>query len=155
MSGDIIVSVQPSPETKAVVNIDTTKVITVQEGTLPGPKGDTPDKSVYAVRTLIADSSDLQIDASTATTFYIKLQSSVNITVVNWPNDGKSQRVALYFEQDDTGNHHVLSWPAGTKWSFSQVPVLTTNPNSVDCIVLDTFNGGATIFAGIVGLGYN
>jgi hypothetical protein len=143
-------------DTLKIINTpDNTKVIKVQEGSLPGQKGDTPDKSIYSVRTVVADSPSLVIDASLATTFYIKLQSSVNLTVINWPNDSKSQRIALYFEQDENGERNVLLWPGACKWSYGQVPVLTPIPNAVDCIVLDTFNSGVTIFGGIVGLGYS
>jgi hypothetical protein len=143
-------------DTLKIINTpDNTKVIKVQEGSLPGQKGDTPDKSIYSVRTVVADSPSLVIDASLATTFYIKLQASVNLTVINWPNDSKSQRIALYFEQDENGERNVLSWPEGSKWSYGTIPVLTPIPNAVDCIVLDTFNSGVTIFGGIVGLGYS
>lgn len=134
---------------------DTSRVIKVQEGTLAGAKGDSPNNSIYNVTTVIATDPNLVLDASVATTFYIQLQNSVNISVVNWPNDSKSQRIALYFEQDATGSRTVLSWPANTKFSFGQPPVLTLAPNSVDCVVLDTFTGGQTIFGGIVGLAYS
>lgn len=143
-------------DTLKVINTpDSSKVIKVQEGSLPGPAGKSPDKSIYTVRNVTADNQNLVIDASLATTFYIKLQTSVNISIINWPNDSKSQRVALYFEQDSVGERTVLSWPVGTKWSYGQLPVLSQDPGSIDCIVLDTFNSGVTIFGGIVGLGYN
>lgn len=156
--GTIVVTTLPSDSAGSTITVksltDDSKIIQVQEGTLPGPKGDSPDKSIYAARTIIVTDPNLVLDASTATTFYLKLQSSVALTISNWPNDSKSQRIAIYIEQDQVGNRRI-TWPAGTKWSYGQIPPLSSSPSAIDCIVLDTFNGGVTIFGGVVGVGYN
>lgn len=141
------VTIQPKPDTK---------VIQLQPGTLPGPKGDSPDRSIYSKREIVSDSPTLELDASQATTFFIRLKMDVQTIIVkNWPNDGKTQRIALYFAQDEIGGHNVVNWPDNSKWAYGQRPLLTSYAGAVDCVVFDTFDGGVTIFAGLVGIDYH
>lgn len=152
----INVTVTQRPEINVQVKYnDEPKVVQVTPGVLRGPKGDSPERSVYSKRDIVAYGPDLQLDASTGTTFVIRLKSDIDqLSVINWPNDGKTQRIALYFEQDEVGGHGITSWPAGTRWSYAQLPTLSVQPLAIDCIVLDTFDGGQSIFAGLVGYGY-
>lgn len=134
---------------------DEIKIVKVHPGAIPGPKGDSPDRSIYSARHIDSRGPTLEIDASQATTFFITIHMNLqNLTVINWPNDSKSQRIALYFQQDEFGARNVINWPPNTRWSFSQKPILTTKPHAIDCFILDTFDRGENIFAGIVGLDY-
>lgn len=152
---NVTVTTNP-PATVVVKPVAETKIVQVQPGTIPGPKGDGPERSIYSKKASVVDSTSVVIDAATATTFFLYLESSVtDFSIINWPNDGKSQRIAIYFKQDATGSRNVVNWPSNTLWSYGQYPVLTPKPNAVDCIVFDTFDGGVTIFGGIVGIDYS
>jgi hypothetical protein len=150
---NLTVITQP-PINVSVVQGGETKVVQVQPATLQGAKGDSPDRSIYSKREITATSSLLEIDVSLATTFVVTLQTDVEISITGWPADGKTQRVALYFKQDEVGNRKITAWPLNTKWSFGEYPVLTSAPNAIDCVVIDSFDRGDSIFGGIVGIAY-
>ena len=92
------------------------------------------------------------IDVSKGNTFVVAMNASAAIGFVNWPPAGRTQRVAVYFVQDASGGR-VAAWPAA-KWPDGQAPALSVTPGAIDCVVFDTFDGGATLFANLVGEGY-
>jgi hypothetical protein len=92
------------------------------------------------------------IDVSQGNTFVVAMDASATISFVNWPAAGRSQRLAVYFVQDATGDR-VATWPA-VKWPDGQAAELSPTPGAIDCVVFDTFDGGATVFANLVGEGY-
>jgi hypothetical protein len=92
------------------------------------------------------------IDLSKGNTFVVAMNANAAIAFVNWPLAGRSQRAAVYFVQDAIGDR-VAEWPA-VKWPDGQAPALSTAPGAIDCVVFDSFDGGATVFANLVGEGY-
>lgn len=121
-----------------------------------GPQGPTPDISVYNVDTDVSVSNGtLTLDAEGATTFFVTLDQNItSIQVNNWPDAGKTQRIAIYLKQDSVGGRVVTNWPSQTRWSYGVAPLLSTAPNAVDCVLFDTFDSGNTIYAGVVGQDY-
>lgn len=67
------------------------------------------------------------------------------ITVSGW-TASKDQTIKIRFQQDATGGRTV-AWPAGWKWSGGVVPVVSSGANKIDVIVLNSDDGGTTIFA--------
>jgi hypothetical protein len=91
------------------------------------------------------------IDLSRGNTFVVAMTANATISFLNWPA-GRSQRVAVYFVQDETGSR-LATWPA-VKWPDGQAPALSQNAGAIDCVVFDSFDGGASVFANLVGEGY-
>jgi hypothetical protein len=94
---------------------------------------------------------EVAIDVSQGNTFVVAMNAAAAVRFVNWPA-GRAQRVAVYFVQDAVGDR-VASWPP-VKWPDGQPPMLSTAPGAIDCVVFDTFDGGETVFANLVGEGY-
>ena len=80
------------------------------------------------------------------------MNASATLSFVDWPAAGRSQRVAVYFVQDATGGR-VATWPA-VKWPDGAAPALSLQPGAIDCVVFDSYDGGETVFANLVGEGY-
>lgn len=70
-----------------------------------------------------------------------------------WPAPGISERVTVYVRQDSVGGRVISGWPTAIKWTGG-IPVLSTTPNAIDCLVFDSLDGGATIFGNLVGQSY-
>ena len=97
----------------------------------------------------------LALDVSTANTFRVPLSQDLTaLSLTGWPAAGRTERVTIYLVQDGIGGHAVTGWPA-VKWSGGAAPALSSAPNAVDCIVLDTIDGGLTIFGNLVGQAYS
>ncbi len=92
------------------------------------------------------------VDVSLGNTFVVAMNASATISFLNWPASGRSQRVAVYFVQDATGAR-VATWPA-VKWPDGAAPALSIGADAIDCVVFDSFDGGETVFANLVGEGY-
>lgn len=133
-------------------------VIEVAPGTaqgMKGDKGDTPDIASYIKQDITLTSGNLVIDAKKASTFFIVLTQDVtSVTVLNWPT-GRSQRIAVYTQQDAVGGRTMTGFPVGTRWAFGLTPDFTPTPFAIDCLVLDSFDGGNTIFGATVGNDYH
>lgn len=67
------------------------------------------------------------------------------ITVSGW-TASKDQTIKVRFQQDATGGRTV-AWPAGWKWPSNIVPVMSAGANKIDVVVLNSDDGGTTIFA--------
>ncbi|MGD0564550.1 MAG: hypothetical protein ABSA66_15845 [Roseiarcus sp.] len=102
--------------------------------------------------TLAPIAGAVAIDLSQGNTFVVEMNASATLSFLNWPAAGRSQRVAVYFVQDATGSR-VAAWPA-VKWPDGAAPALSLSPNAIDCVVFDSFDGGETVFANLVGEGY-
>jgi len=66
---------------------------------------------------------------------------------------GAGASLTLYLVQDSTGSRTVV-WPSSVKWPGGTAPVLSTAPNSVDLVVMETFDGGTTWYANLAGKNY-
>lgn len=97
----------------------------------------------------------IALDLSRATTFRVLLTDDVAaIGITGFATPGEAVRVTIYFVQDATGGRSIAGWPAEVAWTGG-APLLTPTPGAVDCVVLDTLDGGATIYGNLVGLAYS
>lgn len=65
---------------------------------------------------------------------------------------GAAFSARLVLRQDSVGSR-LVTWPSGTKWTFGVAPSLSTAANSIDEVVLTTFDGGTTVFGDFVAKG--
>ena len=158
---DIVTLIQNDIVT--VTNLPNKDIVTIADNSLrgpqgiQGPQGDAPEVSVYNSVNAILIDNVLSIDASEATTFLVNLDQNIdNIEIIDWPPEGKTQRVVIYFQQAADGGFVVSqdAWPEGTIWNEGAKPSFLTDVGTVGCIVLDTFDGGQRIFGNIVGYNY-
>lgn len=115
-------------------------------------------KRFIGFKTSVATSVDgiLTIDCKKSNIFKVNLHENINtIEFKRWPTTGYSERVTIYFDQDDVGNRTVSGWPASIRWPDGQVPEGSVAANSIDCYVFDSFDAGETIFGNIVGQNYS
>ena len=62
---------------------------------------------------------------------------------------GAAFSLRLILRQDSPGSRSV-AWPAGTKWTLGAAPTLSTPANSIDEVVLMTYDGGTSFFGDFV-----
>lgn len=118
-----------------------------------GPKGEPPKVSVYDAANVTPDGDGkLDLDLEFATTWVVALDKNVtDLNLLNIPV-GRSQRIAIYFVQDSAGNRTVTGWPISTRWPSGFTPILSTDPGSVDCVVIDSVSG--LFFGALVALDF-
>jgi len=97
-------------------------------------------------------SGAVAIDCSQANTFAFLLEGAAAFSFVNWPAAGRDQRVVVYCVQDAAGGRAARF--ASVKWPDGATPELSSAPGAVDCLVFDSFDGGATIYGNLVGGDY-
>lgn len=122
----------------------------------PGPAGNFTNEGPFylTAQPLNSVAGVLTIDLSECNTFVVNLTESITSVVFqNWPTGPATQRIALYFHQS-VGGHTVTGFPAGTKWAFRTRYEASLSPDSWDLVFVDSFDGGATLFAAVVGLDY-
>lgn len=122
----------------------------------PGPAGSFSNEGPFYLTALPLTpvAGVLTVDLSECNTFVVNLNQNITSVVFqNWPTGPATQRVALYFNQG-AGGYTVNGFPAGTKWAFRTRYEASLSPNSWDLVFVDSFDGGATIFAAVVGLDY-
>jgi hypothetical protein len=61
--------------------------------------------------------------------------------------------LTLYLEQDASGGR-TMPWPSSVLWPGGEAPELSTAGGSIDIVVMETFDGGASLFANLAGLAY-
>lgn len=99
-----------------------------------------------AVATLSIAAGILAIDVSAAPVSTVSLGSNItSITVTGW-TASKATTHVLRLTQDGTGGRTV-AWPAGWKWSYGVAPTMTATANKTDIVVLQSDDGGTTIYA--------
>jgi hypothetical protein len=142
-----------------VIELPSQDIVYINDASIPGPKGEpgaSPTRSSYNHENVSLVSGTLTLDASNGSSFFVTLTESVSsVNIDNWPPAGQSQVLRIYFQQDSNGSHNITGWPAGTKWNQGTLPVLTSTGHAIDCIVLDSFDQGNTIFATMVGYNYS
>ena len=96
----------------------------------------------------------LTLPVSVANTFSVRLDQDVTqVEFVGWP-EGVSERVVLYLEQGPGGPYTVDGWPYGTLSPGGVKPTLTAAPGAVDALVLDTVDGGDTVYLNVIAYDY-
>lgn len=87
------------------------------------------------------------INAGTADIHRLLLDAAtVTITLTGWPASGTYKVIRVVAVQDATGGR-VFAWPA----AVVNPPTLSTAANATDTIDLETWDGGATVFAAFAG----
>lgn len=73
-----------------------------------------------------------------------------NVTAVNvtWGTGARS--FTLYVIQDGTGGR-TWAWPAAWKWSGGFKPTISSAAGAMDVYVVQTYDGGSTVLAGVGG----
>lgn len=133
-------------------------ILIVQDQTLVGPAGVSPSISLYNKATVNIVGGVLTLSATTASTFFVPVDQDIDSIVISgWPAAGKSQVIRVYFQQNVIGGHVINSgaFPVGSKFPDGAPPTLSSGANKIDCMVFDTFDQGATIFATMVGYNYS
>lgn len=87
-----------------------------------------------------------------ARTILVDLTGSV--TSVALPTFTGDRRIVVYLRQGSTGGRSIAGWPSAIQWPDAQAPDLSLAAHSIDCLVLDVMDGGASIFGNLVGAGY-
>jgi len=97
--------------------------------------------------------TSLTIDASSSSGWIKTITLTGNCTfTLTGATSGRATVLELILSQDATGSR-VVTWPASVKWSGG-APTLSTAANSVDRIVLTTYNAGTTWYADLIGKAY-
>jgi len=132
-----------TPSTGTGTSSDTTTAY-VQSGAL-----------ITGVKSVRAASGVLALTVSLVNTFELTLDQNVtSVTVDSWPSSNKSERVVLYVTQGPEGPYTITGWPDGTLTASGAPIELTPRVGAVDCIVIDTPDGGDTLFANLIGSDY-
>lgn len=87
----------------------------------------------------------LTLDLSSASLFYVILNSAVSITLTNVPASPSVHSFTLQFVADGTAR--AVIWPAGTRWAGGTIPTPTSTLNKVDTFTFMTHDGGTNWFA--------
>jgi hypothetical protein len=75
----------------------------------------------------------LDIDCTESNVFTVAMDETVTTFNLNTPAQG--QTVNIFFTQDATGSR-LITWPASFKWPGGITPVLSTNSNAIDILVI-------------------
>jgi hypothetical protein len=108
-------------------------------------------------RALLKDCGEVKQDvtASATTTIdytagqIVALSHGTNITtfsVTNWPPTGNLGWIRIFRIKDNSGTARTIAWPTITWTGGDTEPTLTSTANAVDHILLETYDGGTTIY---------
>jgi hypothetical protein len=75
----------------------------------------------------------LGVDCTESNVFTVAMDETV--TTFNLTSPAQGQTVNIFFTQDVTGSR-LITWPASFKWPGGTVPVLSTNSNAIDILVI-------------------
>jgi hypothetical protein len=87
----------------------------------------------------------LTLDLSSASLFYVTLNSAVTITLTNIPTSPRVHSFTLQFVGDSTAR--TVTWPTNTRWAGGTPPTPTSALNKVDTFTFLTHDGGSNWFA--------
>ncbi len=104
--------------------------------------------SVSEVPTTVAFSATPTFDLSAGTNQKLGALTGdvTSITVSGW--SGYDQTVKIRFTQDGSGGHTV-AFPGGWRWAGGTAPAVATGANKVTTVILNSDDGGTTIFASL------
>lgn len=103
---------------------------------------------------IVPNAGEVVIDYARGTYQNLILSADVtSMTVINWPQIGKTGRLILQVTQ--LGNFAIDAWPDGTVWSDGGgEPTISTGAGKRDIYVLTTASHGAEIFGNVIGQDY-
>lgn len=82
----------------------------------------------------------------------VSLTANATIAVSNWPASGLWARLVL--DISNTGAFNITAWPTGSIYAGGTAPTITSGAGKRDKIILDTSDGGTTVFVSIAGQDY-
>lgn len=91
----------------------------------------------------------LTLNLSTATLFYVTLNSTTSVIFSNPPSSPKVFSFTLQLVGN--GSSYTITWPASVKWSDGIAPAITTTNGKIDTLTFMTHNGGTTWFGFVSG----
>jgi hypothetical protein len=97
-------------------------------------------------------SGSTTVDLGNGNVQFLTLVGDVTDWTINGATNGVACSAELFLIQDGTGSRTATlnSW----KWQGGIVPTLSSSPSAVDRFVIITLDGGATIYADVIGLAY-
>jgi hypothetical protein len=100
--------------------------------------------------TVVSETNDdplILIDASQGSLYHIVLSQNASVSFVNFSASSQySQRITIYLQQDSEGNSSITQWPANVLWNDGSAPQINAAAFAYTRIMLDTVDGGTTIF---------
>lgn len=101
-------------------------------------------------QTVTSSSGAVTIDFTSGNHASLTLSENVtSITLSNPTATGKVCPCLLRVVQDSTPR--TITWPASVKWAGGTAPTLSTGSGDIDLFVLQTWDGGTSYYASIVG----
>ena len=109
----------------------------------------------YAIKhsILTQSSGTVDLDHTTANSFFFVLTENATITLSNPPATGNLGQIIVRIKQDGAGGAHTVAWPASVTWAGGSIPVMTTGNNTIDKYTLTTDDAG-TLWFGEFGQAY-
>jgi len=98
-------------------------------------------------------SGGVTLNITNSSTFSITLTGNVTFSF-NGSTPGSDYSVNVLLLQDATGSRTV-AWPGSVKWAAGTPAVLSTNPNKLDLVTLQTFDSGTTWYGTLTGNGFS
>lgn len=142
----------------SVINFSGPSVEVVEDTVTPGvftititgtAGGSATDETIYTYATV--DGTET-INANVYKNYVVNLNQNwtFTLTPIIVENQGYKHSVYLYLKQDSTGGR-TITWPSSISWDVSQEPILTTSPNKMDIVYLETIDGGTTWIGSQIG----
>jgi hypothetical protein len=144
-----------TPHDIVVVQTNDTERLIIDATPLRGPAGGNPPFMRYVHSEVNQSGSTVTLNANTAASFLVNVSAPIsNIVISEWPSN-LSQHISIYFRQSNGGYHAITGWPAATRWGDTNAPDFTSmQANDVSHVILNSFDGGNTIFATIIAYKY-
>lgn len=93
--------------------------------------------------TVVAGGPTLTLDGDAGPNYDVTLDEAMTIAFANVGAANTVYSFYVRFTQDATGGW-PLNLPAGSGWSYGEVPPITTDPNVMHKIAIETWDGGAS-----------
>ncbi len=119
--------------------------------TIPaGSVGTTTITALKEIKTSPTCAATTVLDLSTGNAFAFTLSTAITtLTLSNAPAAGNLFVFILDLTMNGTG--YAITWPASVKWAGGTAPTLTSTNGKRDVFSFQTWDGGTTYVASIVG----
>lgn len=104
---------------------------------------ESPQYGAYALKKAVCQSS-VSFDPSSAGVFLFTLTRDLcQINISDYLEVANTARMVTIFFVQTVGRQQV-AWPDNVRWSQGRAPILSSEPDRIDCVTLLTFDGGDT-----------
>jgi len=93
--------------------------------------------------TVVAGGPTLTLDGDAGPNYDVTLDQAMTVAFANVGAANTVYSFYVRFKQDATGGW-PLNLPAGSGWSYGEVPPISTDPNVMHKIAIETWDGGAS-----------